>query len=551
MALDHWHIPDTGLSQHFACDGNGDLVFRSGRGRDSRDITIRSIIDCVEPQSRTPLILRFNDILYSSMTKIHDSFQLAMEEIEYPGGFRNMFQYLYPVKVCFENSVVDTVLQYGEQFGIGIETGSSAEFALAVHKVAERPGQTTVLFDGYKQRADLELAMNSEQVGCRPVIVIGDLDQLRLTIAFAKDSKWFPCIALRIRLQSSGAGRWAKSCGEHSKFGFSPEDLNEAQVFLERTSMLHTVVMIHFHPGSQVTRIAQIAMAVEQGVNTYIRLRSAGAKNLKSLDCGGGLVIEPQESDQAADRTIDYDAQEYANSVVGTALRCCSAAKIEPPKILIESGRALVAQHAMLVVEVLNVRLGTEITDRASGAADVDLDRRRSQILAPRSHDAAICAFSIFRSLMDYFIEGRTFHFIPVQRLNEKPKHLVRIEDLSADSDGVIERFPNGRIGLPIHRQNEQHYHLAVPFVGAYQQALGCSHNMLGSVTQVAISSMSEPGAKACITIMLGSTIEAEIAHHGHVLTEKTILQSYLKRSTYPVKSTECGSERHTRVHKL
>jgi arginine decarboxylase-like protein len=452
------------------------------------------------------------------MTKIHDSFQLAMEEIKYPGGFRDMFQYLYPIKVCFENSVVDTVLRYGEQFGIGIETGSSAEFALAVHKVAERPGQTTILFDGYKQRADLEFAMNSEQVGCRPVIVIGDLDQLRLTIAFAKDSKWSPCIALRIRLQSSGAGRWAKSCGEHSKFGFSPHDLKEAQDLLERTSMLHTVVMIHFHPGSQVTRIAQIGVAVEQGVNIYIRLRSAGAKNLKSLDCGGGLVIEPQESDQASDRTIDYDAQEYADVVVGTALRCCSAAKIEPPKILIESGRALVAQHAMLVVEVLNVRSGTEMTDHTSGVADVDRDRRRSQILAPRRHDAAICGFSIFRSLMDYFIEGRTFHFIPVQRLNEQPKHLVRIEDMSADSDGVIERFPNGKSGLPLHQQNEQRYHLAVPFVGAYQQALGCSHNMLGSVTQVVISSTNKPWAKTSIAVMPGSTIEAEIAMHGQRL---------------------------------
>jgi arginine decarboxylase-like protein len=551
MALDHWHIPDTGLPQHFACDGNGDLVFRTGRGNDSRDITIRSIIDCVEPQLRTPLILRFNDILYSSMTKIHDSFQLAMEKIDYPGGFRDMFQYLYPIKVCFENSVVDTVLRYGEQFGIGIETGSSAEFALAVYKAAERPGQTTVLFDGYKQQADLEFAMDSEQVGCRPVIVIGDLDQLRLTIAFAKDSKWSPCIALRVRLQSSGAGRWAKSCGEHSKFGFSPQDLNVAQDLLERTSMLHTVVMIHFHPGSQVTRIAQIGIAVEQGVNIYIRLRSAGAKNLKSLDCGGGLVIEPQESDQASDRTIDYDAQKYADLVVGTALRCCSAAKIEPPKILIESGRALVAQHAMLVVEVLNVRSGTEMTDRTSEVVDVDLGRRRSQVLAPRSHDAAICGFSIFRSLMDYFIEGRTFHFIPIQRLNEQPKHLVRIEDMSADSDGVIERFPNGKPGLPLHQQNEQRYHLAVPFVGAYQHALGCSHNMLGSVAQVVISSTNEPWAKTSITVMPGSTIEAEIAMHGHVLTEKAILQSYLKRSTYLATPAGNGGQRQTRVHKL
>jgi arginine decarboxylase len=191
-----------------------------------------------------------------------------------------MFQYMYPIKVCYEASVLEKVLEYGEKFGIGLEAGSSAEFALAVHKVAASDREMTLLFDGYKERTDLKLAMDAEHVGCRTILVLGDLDQLRLTIQFARESKWHPQIALRIRLHTSGAGRWAKSCGKDSKFGLTLRELARARKLSVEASMLHNVVMIHFHPGSQVTRKVQIEQAVAEGIQVYIWLRRAGGTDL-------------------------------------------------------------------------------------------------------------------------------------------------------------------------------------------------------------------------------------------------------------------------------
>jgi arginine decarboxylase-like protein len=533
--MEHWRIPTTGLPQDFAIDKTGDLILRSTTWRGSREIKVRSIVERVKAppyRSRAPLILRFNGILYSSMSRIHNGFRAAMEKHNYPGPFQDMFQYMYPIKVCYEAPVMARVLEYGKDFGIGLEAGSSGEFMLAVQKVAASGRETTILFDGYKERDDLRFAMDAENLGCRTTIVIGDLDQLRLTINIAKQSEWCPSIALRIRPQTAGAGRWAMSCGKDSKFGLPPRDIAEAQKLLAEASMLHTVVMIHFHPGSQVTRIAQIKRAVEEGVEIYIRFRRAGAEKLRSLNCGGGLVIE-QGGSSNPKTTTDYDLQRYADTVVRTAAEVCRNADVEPPKIMIESGRALVDQHAMLVVEVLSVRPGEGNIDNSSESSCPDVRCQHTTHTVTDSGDVAICGFSMFRSLMDYFVEGKTFHFVPIQRLFEQPKHLVKVADISADSDGEIDRFPGGESRLPIHRQTEQAYYLAVPFVGAYQHALGCSHNLFGTVTEVDVPPMDGPWVESEIVVRPGSTVAEEIGRHGHVMTPDLFLQQRSSRNTY------------------
>ena len=536
-----------GLSHDFAVDKAGDLVIRSKTCHTSGEIKIRDIIERARSPpylSRAPLILRFDGILQSSMSRIHDSFRAAMEEQNYPGPFENMFQYMYPIKVCYEASVMDKVLEYGEKFDIGLEAGSSAEYALAVHKVAVSGRKMSLLFDGYKEDSDLKLTMDAERVGCRTILVLGDLDQLRSTIRFAKESKWRPQIALRIRLQTSGAGRWAKSCGTDSKFGLTLRELARAQKLLAEASMLHDLRMIHFHPGSQVTRRAQIEQAVEQGIQTYIWLRRTGADRLSGMNCGGGLAAESQGG-SISESTTDYNLQEYADSVVRPAVESCAAAGMIPPKIIIESGRALVAQHAMLVVEVLGVRLGERDTCQASESCGSDHRSRlhREAGVDTDGSDVATCGFSIFRSLMDYFVEGRTFQFMPIERLFEQPEHFVRIADISADSDGEIDRFPGGKTRLAIHKQTEQPYYLAVPFVGAYQHALGCSHNLFGTVTEVDIPPMTGPLAGSDISVRPGSTVAEEIDRHGHIVKPNAFLRQYFSRGTYP--------ELDSREHKL
>ena len=103
--------------------------------------------------------------------------------------------------------------------------------------------------------------------------------------------------------------------------------------------------------------------------------------------------------------------------------------------------------------------------------------------------DRYFCNFSVFQSLPDNWAIDQLFPIMPIHRLLEKPTRRGTIQDVTCDSDGVIDRFAGGRKGKPsleLHRWDEgQTYILGIFLTGAYQEILGDLHNLFGDTNAI------------------------------------------------------------------
>ena len=109
--------------------------------------------------------------------------------------------------------------------------------------------------------------------------------------------------------------------------------------------------MLHFHIGSQVPDILIVKKAVQEASRFYAKLFKMGFA-IEFMDVGGGLGVDYDGSRSAFDSSTNYTLQEYTNDIVYYIADVCNAEKVPHPNIISESGRAIVAHHSMLVVEV-------------------------------------------------------------------------------------------------------------------------------------------------------------------------------------------------------
>jgi arginine decarboxylase len=103
--------------------------------------------------------------------------------------------------------------------------------------------------------------------------------------------------------------------------------------------------------------------------------------------------------------------------------------------------------------------------------------------------DRYFCNFSVFQSLPDNWAIDQLFPIMPIHRLNEPPTRRGTLQDMTCDSDGVIDRFTGGRKGKPsleLHPVREgDPYILGIFLTGAYQEILGDLHNLFGDTNAV------------------------------------------------------------------
>jgi arginine decarboxylase len=211
-----------------------------------------------------------------------------------------------------------------------------------------------IVCNGYKDEEFMRLALMGQKLGHRVFIVIEQLSEVDVLLAAADDLEVQPTAGVRIKLSSEGAGRWAQSGGERSKFG-----LNAAQVMklierLRAAGRLELLKLVHFHIGSQVTDIRYIKSALQEIARYYVELRGAGV-DLEYVDVGGGLGVDYDGTASTSHASVNYSPQEYANDVVYTIAEVCRNHRLPMPHLISESGRALTAHHALLLVKVIDV----------------------------------------------------------------------------------------------------------------------------------------------------------------------------------------------------
>jgi arginine decarboxylase len=295
----------------------------------------------------SPVLLRFPEILDNRIEKISNSFKTAAKEYDYQA--QNYL--IYPIKVNQMRQVVEEIVTYGKRFHIGLEAGSKPELhaVLAINTDTD----SLIICNGYKDESYIELALLAQKMGKQVFIVVEKLNELDLTLELAKRLKVKPNIGIRIKLASSGSGKWEESGGDGSKFGLNSSELLRAIDILRTQGMEDCVRLIHFHIGSQITKIRRIKTALREAAQFYVQMHELGF-NIEFVDVGGGLGVDYDGTRSSyTENSTNYSIQEYVNDSVFSFVDAANKNNIPHPNIITESGRALTAHHSVLVFEVL------------------------------------------------------------------------------------------------------------------------------------------------------------------------------------------------------
>ena len=130
--------------------------------------------------------------------------------------------------------------------------------------------------------------------------------------------------------------------------------------------------------------------------------------------------------------------------------------------------------------------------------------------------DHYFCNFSVFQSLPDNWAIDQLFPIVPIHRLNERPTRLGTLQDITCDSDGVIDRFVGGRKGKPsleLHPANgDEPYILGIFLTGAYQEILGDLHNLFGDTNAVHVR-VTDDGEYEIADLVHGDTVRDALAY--------------------------------------
>ena len=292
-----------------------------------------------------PLLIRFQDILRHRVEAINTAFRNSIAEFNYQGKYRGVF----PIKVNQLREVVEEILDAGKPYDFGLEVGSKPELFAGL--ALQNQMGSLIICNGYKDAEFIKMALMGIKLGKRVIMVVEKLEELRHIISISKQLGVEPLIGIRARLLSKGAGKWAESGGENAKFGLSTVELLAATEMLKAEKLGHCLKLLHFHIGSQVPDILTVKKAVQEAARFYAKLNKMGFP-IEYIDVGGGLGVDYDGSRSNFDSSTNYTLQEYTNDIVYYIADVCNAEKVPHPNIISESGRAIVAHHSVLIVEV-------------------------------------------------------------------------------------------------------------------------------------------------------------------------------------------------------
>lgn len=398
-----YNINGWGL-KYFSINDKGHVTVTPREGYASVDL--KEVLDELQVLDvAAPVLLRFPDILDNRVEKISRCFKQAAEEYKYNG--QNFI--IYPIKVNQMRQVVEEIVSHGKKFNIGLEAGSKPELhAVLATNIAEN---ALIICNGYKDKYYIELALLAQKMGRRIYLVVEKLNELSLIAEAAKRIDISPNIGIRIKLSSSGSGKWEESGGDQSKFGLNSSELLEAIDFLNKNKMTDCLKLIHFHIGSQITKIRRIKNALREATQFYVQLTKMGF-DIEFMDIGGGLGVDYDGTrSSASESSMNYSIQEYANDSVSALVDACDKNGLKQPNIITESGRSLAAHHSILVFDTLATTSLPQWNDKMEvDAEDHELARELYDIWdklnQPRLFESWHDALQIREEALDLFNLG-------------------------------------------------------------------------------------------------------------------------------------------------
>jgi arginine decarboxylase len=455
---------------------------------------------------KTPLILRFPQILDTQLTRVQTAFRSAMEEFKYEGQLRAVF----PFKVNQRKEFIDELVKSGKKHMYGLEVGTKAELFAALSY--DLHPEALFVCNGFKDSHFIELAFDAKKMGKNIILVIEGTDELKFIINHAKKVGYCVDIGLRAKLYAKGSGIWEKSGGIGSKFGLNSTEMMDALYLIEDAGFKENLTMIHYHIGSQITEIKSVKNAMKEAARVYAKILKSGF-HLRYLNIGGGIGVDYDGSKTSFYVSHNYTLQEFANDVIYIIQDICRSENCKEPHIVSESGRVVAAYHSVLVTDIREVeKMGGDLNEcqilptdhklladlmnsivQMNGKNFVEFyhdalqyrdelftlfnlgyleieERAKIEVLYYELCNRALhfykqttmqleefdelgksrirkylANFSIFQSIPDSLAIDQLFPVMPIARLNEKLDHNGVIMDLTCDSDGCLDKFVDKR----------------------------------------------------------------------------------------------------------
>jgi arginine decarboxylase len=489
---------------YFDVNSLGHLVVRTERDSPHEADVAEIVAELVrEKNLKTPLLLRFPQLLSSQLNRLHDAYRQATLEYEYEGRHYPVI----PMKVNPRREVIETFLEDGEKYNCGVECGSKAELYAAIS--LDQSPDSLLICNGFKDESFIDLALMGTRLGKRVVVVIEKMNELKMLVRRSLETGIRPWIGLRAKLYSRGMGKWAASGGEAAKFGLTTSEILDCLRVLKEAGMDDRLNLLHFHIGSQITDIKRVKNAMKEAARVYAKIRALDYP-IEFLDIGGGMGVDYDGSKTNSEASVNYTIQEFANDVLYTVQSVCEDEAVPEPNIVTESGRVMTSAHAVFITSIWDeietfadhtpqvtiddddpqvIRELLEIFDNINGknfreyyhdALDhkdemyvqfnlglISLeDRGKGEVLfwdicaraLKCSKQAKIqveefddvkkllaskylCNFSLFRSAPDHWAIDQLFPIMPIHRLNELPTDIATMVDVTCDSDGIIDKF--------------------------------------------------------------------------------------------------------------
>lgn len=399
---------------YFDADAQGRMVVRP-RGADGPALALPEVVaKATDAGLKLPLLLRFSDILGDRLGKLQAAFGRAMKELDYQGGYTAV----YPIKVNQHRGVAGELAAAGGE-GFGLEAGSKPEL-MAVLGLA-RPG-SLVICNGYKDREFIRLALIGRKLGLETFIVIEKPSELAMVIEESQALGVKPGLGVRLRLASLGAGKWQNSGGDKAKFGLSPRQVLDLVERLKAADMVDALQLLHFHMGSQISNVRDIANGMREAVRYFVELTRLGC-NVRFMDSGGGLGVDYEGTRSRGFCSVNYGLDQYAHTLVQPLAEACAEEGITPPRMVTEAGRAMTAHHAVMVVNVSEVERAPE------GQVPRTDDDEPSVLRHLRETHAALGqrpALELFHEAQHHLAEGQALYALGQITL----RHRARLDDL-------------------------------------------------------------------------------------------------------------------------
>jgi len=311
-------------------------------------VDLQEVIDELSTRHVTaPVLLRFPDILDNRIEKTDECFRKAAKEYDYQAEHFIIF----PIKVNQMRPVVEEIISHGKRYNLGLEAGSKPELHAVL--ATNMDSDSLIICNGHKDQNFIELALLAQKMGKRVFLVIEKLPELQIIAETAKRLGVRPNLGIRIKLAANGSGKWSESGGDASKFGLNSSELLMALQLLDEMGLRDCLKLLHFHIGSQITKIRRISTALREAAQFYVQLHAMGF-NIEFIDCGGGLGVDYDGTRSSnSESSVNYSIQEYVNDCVYNLVEAADKNGIPHPNIITEGGRSLTAHHSVLVVDVM------------------------------------------------------------------------------------------------------------------------------------------------------------------------------------------------------